>query len=400
MIGAPVDKAIQSPPRRAVLLRSRGLPRRLAAYIVIRIVLEIVFLLLLIEGVFLAEKFNGILENAILARMSSSQIVLVLGYTAPEIFNLALPAALLIAIYRTVVRLRENRELLVVVSAGVGVRPLVALLISMAIPAQFLSLLVSGYINPNAQFTQRSIVFQATYERLRKGAAFGEFHFSDNYTAFAQPPEADMVAPSLFLHHILDANTDRLIIAKHWQLVEQQDGWFKLLLRDFTVNDYFSARGFKYLDQLPPDSKTNIQMTEMRIGDFQQELSIDHLIYFAPRGVFLSERILPELIYQGDFIDVARVITRSVLCLFAPLIALLAVAFTHQTSRIFVPPIAIALLMSIDISVVFVVKRFTHASPIFTGAGLGIAAVATLLVLGRMIVLRQHGLLRPELGES
>ena len=64
----------------------------------------------------------------------------------PAVFDLALPLALMIAVYRIVLRRREDRELLVLSGAGIGSARFVWWAMAIGLAAQLVSLAVSGVI--------------------------------------------------------------------------------------------------------------------------------------------------------------------------------------------------------------------------------------------------------------
>ncbi|NWO45080.1 LptF/LptG family permease, partial [Klebsiella pneumoniae] len=77
-------------------------------------------ILLMIEIIFMTEKLNDVLGLAASQNVDTKGIALLLLYRIPEIFNLALPMALLAAAYRVTLRFREERELLALSGIGVG----------------------------------------------------------------------------------------------------------------------------------------------------------------------------------------------------------------------------------------------------------------------------------------
>ena len=394
-----VAAAVKSTSRKAGFSRQFGLPRKYAASLLGAIVLEISLLLFLIVGLFLAEKLSGILEQGIAAKMGFTNVSLLLVSTAPEILDLALPSALLIAVYRVVLRLREDSELIIMAGIGIGANRLIVLLAALALPAQLVSLTMSGFVEPHLRFLQRAITFDAAYGALRSESAAGEFHFPGDYSVFVQPRSADDLQRPLILHQAVSQRTDRLVVARHAGLVEERDGWFALRLRDFAVYDFFPARGLAVVEAASAEEKAgaNVQMSVARVGSFEQELELDRLIYFAPREA-PSELTLPELLNRGASTEFARRLVRSLLCVFAPLIALLAVALTGRASRALALPLAAMILMGIDVADSVVLGRTSSISST-AGAAVAMAALLILLVLYQQTLARQDGLLKAALGK-
>lgn len=129
-------------------------------------------------------------------------------------------------------------------------------------------------------------------------------------------------------------------------------------------------------------------------GSFEQELALDRLIYFGRREV-PPELTLPELLSRVASTEFARRLLRSLLCLFAALVALLAVA---RASRAFTLPLAALILMGIDVANSALLGRATSISPA-TGVAAAVAALLVLLALYHQVLARQDGLLKAVLGK-
>ena len=80
-----------------------------------RILSQTVAVIVLIEAIFLAEHFTWVFRDAVRHEADLPGIALVLACTSTEIFDLALAVAILMAAYLTLLRMRENRELLGIV---------------------------------------------------------------------------------------------------------------------------------------------------------------------------------------------------------------------------------------------------------------------------------------------
>ena len=172
------------------------------------------------------------------------------------------------------------------------------------------------------------------------------------------------------------------------------------VLRDFTTLDYDYGQG---------DGHSVVQSGSTRIGQYDQELSLDQLLRFEPRGSKLAEWTSLELVTASlgsertdipQVTEIGRRFARSLLCLIAPLIAGLALAFTNQVTRSFALP---ARLRCAD------VHRFGRL-----GAGrkssacgfhrvmLALLAVMFVLVGGLMhqLITRQHAIIMPALART
>jgi hypothetical protein len=116
----------------------------------------------LIEAIFLAEHFTWVFRDAVRHEADLAGIALVLICTSTEIFDLALAVAILMALSH-LLRMRENRELLVLFGSGW------ALSIGRADPIVALAghdrHLGSGVADPLSRYAQRSILFSPNCAR-------------------------------------------------------------------------------------------------------------------------------------------------------------------------------------------------------------------------------------------
>ena len=115
-----------------------------------------VAVIVLIEAIFLAEHFTWVFKDAVRHEADLFGISLILMLTSTEIFDLALAIAILMASYATLLRMRENREMLVLFASGLGPYQLSALILVVALAGQMVSTIGSGLIDPLARYTQRA----------------------------------------------------------------------------------------------------------------------------------------------------------------------------------------------------------------------------------------------------
>jgi hypothetical protein len=160
------------------------------------ILLQILAVVALIEAIFLAERFSIVFRDAADKDANLLDIFLLLGCTSTEIFDLALSVAVLIAVYSTVLRMRENRELLALFAAGSGPFHLTVLALVVALASQIVSLSVSGLLDPASRYAQRVLLLDAEMRALKTGISTGQFYFFPNYVAFA--PEQSASDQGLF----------------------------------------------------------------------------------------------------------------------------------------------------------------------------------------------------------
>src|SRR5690349_20900236 len=151
--------------------------------------------IILIEAIFLAEHFTWVFRDAVRHEADLTGIALVLLCTSTEIFDLALAVAILMASYMILLRMRENRELLVLFASGLGPYQLGVLVVIVALAGQVISTIGSGLADPMSRYAQRSILFSSELRSLKKGVAKNEFYYFPSYVAYAMDHVVDGAAP-------------------------------------------------------------------------------------------------------------------------------------------------------------------------------------------------------------
>ncbi|HEU0095068.1 MAG TPA: LptF/LptG family permease, partial [Rhizomicrobium sp.] len=128
---------------------------------------------ILIEAIFLAEHFTWVFKDAVRHEADLFGISLVLAFTSTEIFDLALAIAILMGAYATLLRMRENREMLVLFASGLGPYRICALIGIVALAGFGVATVGSGIADPLSHYAQRSILFSSELRSLKKGVAKG-----------------------------------------------------------------------------------------------------------------------------------------------------------------------------------------------------------------------------------
>jgi lipopolysaccharide export system permease protein len=395
--------------------RGAALPRLYVGKFLTRVLIQAVLVVLLIEAIFMTEKLNDVLRSALAQNASLDTILLLLGFRAPEVFGLAIPLALLIAVYRVTLRFREDRELLILSGMGVGTHKFIWLAVGAGLAAQILSLILSGLVAPAAAFGQRQLLFDAHYKALRGGISAGQFYGFGQYTVFAGP-NTKSDARGLFLHRTV-GDEEQAVIANQASLEgPRDDGTMTLHLQDFASTWFASAAksaetagtGPSYCSQCSGITLFE-PISSTRVGNLTQELEVKELFAFDPRGSNLSERTFWDLVGMGstaahsgsnDAYELGRRISRSLLCLLAPLIAGIGIVFTNRTTHVAALPVACSLLMCVDLLFNVLVEK---------AAGFGIlpgilspviVTLAVFAVGARWLSLTQNDLVKPGLSRA
>jgi lipopolysaccharide export LptBFGC system permease protein LptF len=389
-------------------------PSLYTARLFARIILEVCLLALLIEALYLSERFIHVLEMIIDQPIGLANLVPLLGWTAPEV-HLALPIALLIAVYRVILRCREQREFIVLASSGQSILPLVQVTTVVALMALLFSLLISGAVYPYAKFEFRSDIYSIRYQALRGGSAPGQFLFFPDYTMYVWPSDKAQVERPIFVKQIVDEKTYRIINAKRIELVDgQQTSQLLIRMLGVTVNDFPNVNELWVASEpeREADSRDHFcngcGIKTLRAVSLIKELKLAPL---EPRGITLDEWTTPELlglmsapsgrdVRPDTSTEAVRRFARSLLCFLAPFLAWSTLTFTRCNSEPFALPVACVLLTCGDIGFSQVISTIAPGNAGILAAALVGVTVALVVYLVRQVVARQHLVVFPALARS
>ena len=395
--------------------------------------------IILIEAIFLAEHFTWVFRDAVRHDANLAGISVILLLTSTEIFDLALAIAILMASYATLLRMRENREMLVLFSSGLGPYQLSALIALVALAGQAVSMLGSGIVDPLSRYTQRSILFSSELQSLKKGVGTNEFYYFPSYVAYAMdhvkdgapPPRApgdipviDASGPAvrhdrtLFVYQQIAPRTSRVVTAAQARLDgPDRSGRIVLNLNDFTSHTFADANPMttaggiaQRADPLKMSEMKNVPRVNMKVRDMSQLMMVDQLLPFGARAsIAVEQTLLEQLFVPDDRTAEARAaqmrllaerFSRSLLAFLAPLVALLGVCFTTRLTNWFALPLSCLALMSVNLAGQWVIANIAPQGvsgaliPVF----LFYAAVAWLVLT--LIVWGHNNFVRPKLARS
>jgi lipopolysaccharide export system permease protein len=385
----------------------------------IRTVLEIGLLVLLVEGLYLSERFISILKTIIDQPVGLVNAVPLLIWTAPEV-QLALPLAVLIATYRVVLQYRENREFIAFASGGQGPSAFLMFAALIGMSGWLCSMVISGEITPHAKFAFREKLNAVRYEALLAGSSPGQFVFFPDYTIYVWPTDGVSGHP-IFVKHPLDEKTYRIMNAEQAGVIDEStNGYLAINVRGVTVSDLPNegekqsapsdlAPAAKVADSFCKDCGSS-PFNTTRADSFVKTVEIDNLVPNQPRGVSSDEWTTMELLGWVSAPDGARPnaagieamhrFSRSLLCFIAPFLAWLTLTFTTQRSQIFALPLACGAVMVIDIAFSQIITLLPTDGVLLS---LPILLVVTSGLLGGLIVqifARQQRLIFPAMGRS
>jgi lipopolysaccharide export LptBFGC system permease protein LptF len=405
--------------------------------------------IVLIEAIFLAEHFTWVFRDAVRHEADLAGIALVLICTSTEIFDLALAVAILMASYLALLRMRENRELLVLFASGLGPYQLGVLILIVALAGQVVSTIGSGVADPLSRYAQRSILFSSELRSLKKGVAKNEFYYFPSYVAYAMDhvvdgappprdtgdvpvidasgPAPDKSAPAkgrdrtLFVYQQIGPHTSRVVTAAQARLDgPDRSGRIVLNLNDFTSHTFAdahpmpSASGAVRADPLKCANCTEIlkdgPAVTMKVRDMSQLMMVDQLLPFTARTSNTAEQTIFEQMFVPDYHDkdaraaqmrlLAERFSRSLLSFLAPLMALLGVALTNRMTNWFALPLSCVALMSVNLLCEWVIT--TTAPLSVAGALLPPLALyaGTAYAVFTLVVWRHGEFVRPQLARS
>jgi len=403
--------------------------------------------IILIEAIFLAEHFTWVFRDAVRHEADLFGISLVLACTSTEIFDLALATAILMASYATLLKMRENREMLVLFASGLGPYRICALIGVVALAGFGIATAGSGIADPMSHYAQRSILFSSELRSLKKGVAKGEFYYFPSYVAYAMdhvqggapPPVAPGDVPvidarppavntgvnkdrTLFIYQQTGPHTSRVVTAAQARLDGPDiTGRIVLNLNDFTSHTFADAHPLPAADgaDVKPgpvkcknclDDLKDAPRISMRVRDMSQLMMVDQLLPFTARSSNTAEQTVFEQLFVPDNHTpdsraaqmrlLAERFSRGLLSLLAPLVALVGVAFTSRLTNWFALPLACLVLMSMNILCEWIITTVVPLG-VFSALAPVLLLYAALAWIGVVLVVWRHNdFVRPQLSRS
>lgn len=370
-----------------------------------RVFVMIAIVMTLFEAVFLAERFPMVFRSVLEHNAALSDAGKIFLCNSTQVFDLALAIAVLIAVYWTILAMREDRELLVLFAGGTGPFQILTLVLTIAVGGQILSLTVSGILDPAARYAQRAILFEAEFKALSTGINTGQFYHFPNRVAFA-PAKAKKAnggptpTRSLFVYEDMGAGKFRVVTADHAGMRgPDRKGNVLIELGGFTLYTF------------SPDANGGpgrVSLASIQASDVSQPMTLDQLLKFEKRGTFQEELTLVDQIVSGagdaskrhrqDMQLLGERLARSLLCLLAPLMALAAIVLTSRLTNYFVLPLACMALMALNVTSAWLIRAITPTTPLGAFAVPTLLAIVFAAILIRVIFRNQGKLAQPQLA--
>jgi lipopolysaccharide export LptBFGC system permease protein LptF len=368
--------------------------------------------MVLFEAVFIAERFPMVFRAISQHHADPRDMGFLLLCNSTQVVDLALAIAILVGTYWTVLRMRENRELLVLVAAGTGPLQIIALALGVAGAAMFVSLYVSSVLDPAARFAEREVLFQAEFQGLRTGINTGQFYDFPGRVAYAPARQsANGVAAvnqtrGLFVYEDLKDGKFRVVTADHASLAGPDAAGRLLLKLGGFSSQTFDPRA-KACENCGGTASGVSQMATLA-GDITQTMRSEQLLSFEPRGAHADELTIIDQFaantystdprHREDMRLLGGRLARAFLCLLAPLIALACICLTNRTTNYFALPLACMALMSLNVTSEWLIRVIVPLDP---WGALRAPALLTLVIGGLLLleIFREQGkLAQPQLG--
>jgi lipopolysaccharide export LptBFGC system permease protein LptF len=389
-----------------------GVPTRFLRSMMASVLGRIVVILLLVEGIFLGEKFPELFNTVMDRHGGLRDVVLLLACATPEIFDLALGLALLLAVYQALLRSRENREMLVIAGAGTGTFEFIAFLLVIGLAGLFASIVISGLVQPAAQYAKRVVLFDAEYNALLHGGGSDQFYAFPNHTVYVIPQSGQPESHRVFIeerntNHTYAIRSDAARLSKGLE-----DGQLLLSLSAIEMVDVDRTPGNDANAAPPrrPAGKLDGSSTDffqIEATSANQRLSLTDLIPFRSRGGTTDEMTIFALIQKavgsltGDENEVRAfgdLVAQGLLSLFAPLLAAVALCLTNRKTQAFAIPAALLLLVATNLLMVALVRFLANFGASALLIVVVFAGVVTVVALVTLIRRMQSQLLLPMLG--
>jgi lipopolysaccharide export system permease protein len=323
----------------------------------------------------------------------------------PDVFSIALPIALLIAVYRVMLRSREDRELIVLAGIGVSTRQFILVIVAIGFAAQLCSLAMSGFVQPRAQFLARATQFKLTYEALRGGNASARFLQLPTEVVYVPARTGEGRERPLFVQTHRDGQPTRAFSSEQARWIGPHfNNVFTLSLSDATIVDF--ARE----PSEGPSAQLSVANTA-RVRLFEQDIDMTRLLPFVPRGQNPAEWTSGELLgaqappggWSTEHVrETGLRFARGLLSLIAPLLAGLALIFTSRGTQAFALPATCGVLMALDIAAATLVKWVAAAgfSSLTICAGMTLVTAVIMAFLAYFLLKRHHQLISPALARA
>jgi hypothetical protein len=295
-----------------------------------------------VEAIFLSDLVIAhILPHVLDHRASLINVLVVAALSMPGGLYIALPIAVLAAVYFVLLRRREAREFIILAGMGRGIGPLVRFAVLVGLIGFALSLYLSGHAEPLSRYLAKRTMDEVRVEAIRNSSiGAGKFYHLSGNTVFAGGGQTRSIASKVFFLQELGDDQYRLVTAAQSQRLNAPEMTRAgVLLHDAAAFD-FEIRNHDLIDTDDAERCATCDTLEIVPGGARTSnqilISLPSLSLpgSEPRGGRIAERTSFELL-EGDLGShkVTRALgerlLRGLLVFIAPLIGLLAVVLTR-----------------------------------------------------------------------
>jgi hypothetical protein len=388
-----------------------------------RVARQVLVGLAVIEGIFLAESLTGILERVLRHGGSALDVLGVLVLTSPEIFDFALPLAILAGVYFSLNASREDGEFIVCSAAGIPWLRIPGFVAVVGAAGFALCILVSGYVSPLAATLKRVVIYELQVRQIRQQISDSSPRDTiETYGGRTFIATSEMVGGrrhgQLFVHHPVEDDQFRVTQTRDWS-VAGPDPQGSFVITFNSVLDYVfplafgpSADGGKGSRVQPPGEPAPEQqgLTAIRAESVTLPVNIAQIIRETDRlrqhGEYTFTEALaavaaaavsaPEVRRRGG-----EIVGRAILCPVAALFALAALAYARRGVRRYaaLPAAAVGVLVfdTASRAVLGVAAQSGAASLALAAIGLLLAGVLPALAL---VMATGEKIIRPTEGRA
>ncbi|MBZ0217975.1 MAG: LptF/LptG family permease [Fimbriimonadaceae bacterium] len=353
-----------------------------------------------IEAIFLSDLIiSHILPHVLAHQAGVTDLFLLTVLAVPEGLYIALPLALLIAVYLVILRRKEEQEFTIVAGMGYSARMLVAVGLFLGLSSAAISLGLSGYLEPHARYQMTTAFSSISHRALQDGEmSSGKFYEMGDVTIFASRGRLSKMASEVFIHQRLTGDQNRIVIANQTVNLSMTEGAkIGLILDDVAIYEFalhrptpFSSQNSGAKTQACTGCKEEVTISPIKqqfFNKFFAELPTVEFPELRARGAIVEEMTIPELFLQNTAQkDVARMLgerlMRAVLCVLAPFLALLSVALTTNRTLLFSLPAATSLVLAASFFGSHIIKFLAPLGFVITaGITIVVAAITALIVI-------------------
>ena len=350
-------------PNRRFWLRGVFSPRPVSARYAGGLLIDVGKLILAfvagVEAIFLSDLVIAhIMPHVLDHRASLWNVVVVAGLSMPGGLYIALPVAVLAAVYFVLLRRREAREFIILAGMGRGIGPLVRFVVLVGLIGLGLSLYLSGHAEPLSRYLAQKTMDEVRVEAIRNSSiGAGKFYHLSGNTVFAGGGQTRSIASKVFFLQDLGDDQYRLVTAAQSQRLNAPEMTRAgVILHDAAAYD-FEIRNHALVDDKQAERCTGCETLEIVPGGARTSnqilISLPSLSLPGsdPRGGRIEERTSFELL-EDDLgaPSVKRTLgerlLRGLLVFLAPLIGLLAVVLTRPALYLAALPGAAGLVLT------------------------------------------------------